>query len=365
MVSPNEQSQTCYVGVDYVELYVGNAWQAAHFYCSALGFTPIAYAGLETGSKDRVSFVVAEGSARLVLTSSLIPSSDVNEHVSLHGDGVRDIALAVNDAVSAFSEAVKRGARPVAEPRVVDDLDGEVVKATIAAQGDTVHSFIQRKNYSGRFLPGYQPLNTAVFGPSAGLVAIDHIAMAAEPGGLDECVDFYQRVLGFRQSHQEGVSTEYSAMNSKVVEAPQTDIKFPILEPAAGKRKSQIEEYLAFYNGPGTQHIAFLSDSICRSVRVLRQCGISTLRTPRTYYDGLNHRVGSLDEDMDELEELGILADRDEDGYLLQVFTEPVQSRPTMFLEVIQRKGALGFGGGNIKALFEAVEREQASRETW
>jgi 4-hydroxyphenylpyruvate dioxygenase len=349
-------------GIDYIEFYVGNANHTAHFYRSTFGFAPLAYTGLETGVRDRTTLVIEQRNICLALTSPLGPDGEIADHIKLHGDGVKDIAFTVEDAVGAFEEAVRRGARPVTEPTVIEDASGKVIKATIAAFGDTVHSFIERNNYKGAFLPNYRTFDTGTGRDTLGLAAIDHVAVTAEPGKLDEWVDFYNNVLGFHQSHQEDVSTEYSAMNSKVVQNGNGRIKFPIVEPAPGRRKSQIEEYLAFYGGPGTQHVALLSSDILQAVRELRASGVEFLKVPDTYYDVLESRVGSIDEDLDTLRELNILVDRDASGYLMQVFTKPVQSRPTVFLEVIQRKGASGFGGGNIKALFESVEREQALR---
>lgn len=348
--------------IDHVEFYVGNARQAAHFYRTAFGFRPVAFAGLETGARDRISFIVEQNNIRLVLTSALGPDGPIADHVKLHGDGVKDIALAVDDAVGAFEEAVKRGARPVLEPTVIEDDQRHIVKATIGAYGDTVHSFIQRGSDDGGLLPGYESVKNPLPATPTGLAAIDHVAISVEPGMLDYWIDFYNDVLGFRQSHQENVLTEYSAMNSKVVQNSTALIKFPIMEPAEGKRKSQIEEYLHSHCGPGAQHIAVLTGDIVRTVKALRDNGIEFLRTPRAYYDQLEERVGEIDGDIDELRELNILVDRDGWGHLFQVFTKPLQSRPTVFLEIIQRKGARGFGGGNIKALFQALEHEQALR---
>jgi 4-hydroxyphenylpyruvate dioxygenase len=351
-------------GYDYIEYYVGNAHQAAHFYRTAFGLTPVAYAGLETGERSRVSYVLQQGQIRLVLTSALRADDPAAEHVRLHGDGVKDIALTVRDATAAFHESVKRGARPVAEPRVCEDEHGRVVKATVAAYGDTVHTFVERRQYGGVFLPNYQALKRA---PPPALdadwLAIDHVAVCIAPDELDEWVGFYNETLGFRESHREDVATEYSAMNSKVVQSANGQVKFPLVEPARGRRRSQIEEYLEFYGGPGVQHVALLSDDIAKTVKALRSAGNEFLNIPGTYYESLHERVGPLEEeDVDTLRAQQILVDRDEWGYLLQTFTRPVQGRPTVFMEAIQRKGARGFGSGNIKALFEAVEREQAKR---
>lgn len=351
-------------GYDYVEFYVGNAHQAAHYYRTVFGFTPTAYAGLETGSRGRVSYVVQQGNIRLVLTSALKHSDPVADHVHHHGDGVKDIAFAVKDARLAFEELVARGARPVREPTVLEDTAGRVVVAAVGVYGDTVHSLVERQQYEGAFLPGFVPLERkpAAKAAAVGLSALDHVAISIEPGQLDHWVEFYERVMGFHVSHQEDVETAYSAMNSKVVQNSTGKIKFPMVEPASGRRKSQIEEYLEYYRGPGVQHMAFLSGDIVSSVGVLRAGGTEFLRTPNTYYEMLLDRVGSIREDLDSLRGLNILVDRDEWGYLMQIFTRPVQSRPTVFMEVIQRKGARGFGSGNIRALFQALEREQTLR---
>ncbi len=352
-------------GIDYVEFYVGNARQAAHFYRMAFGFLPVAYAGLETGIRDRASFLLQQRNIRLVLTGALGPGSPIAEHVKLHGDGVKDIAFTVGDAERAFEETVKRGARPVMEPRIIEGQKGHVIKATIATYGDTVHSFIQRDSYHGTFLPKYHAIKNPLSAISTGLAAIDHIVGNVELGKMDEWVDFYNQVLGFRQLQHfsdDDISTEYSALMSKVVENGAGRIKFPINEPAKGRRKSQIDEYLEYYRGPGVQHLALLTDDIIATVSALRSNGVDFLRTPDTYYDVLSERVGKIDENVTVLRELGILVDRDDEGYLLQIFTKPLQDRPTVFFEIIQRKGARGFGAGNFKALFEAIEREQARR---
>jgi 4-hydroxyphenylpyruvate dioxygenase len=348
-------------GFDYIQLYVGNARHTAHFYRTTFGFQPVAYAGLETGERDHASFVMEQGEIRLILTSAISPDSPVAAHVSLHGDSVKDIAFRVDDAIAAFDTAIERGATPVLEPTMVEGENGRWIKATVATCGHTVHSFIQRDSEFLLF-PGYQPLKNLQPAIGSGLTEIDHIALSVEAGSLDRWIEFYKDVLGFHQSHQEDVSTEHSAMNSKVVQNPTGEIKFPMMEPAAGRRKSQIDEYLTFHRGPGVQHLAFLSGDIVQSVRVLRENTIEFLNTPTSYYNMLEDRVGRLDEDPETLQALGILADRDDWGYLLQIFTRPLQTRPTLFMEVIQRSGARGFGGGNIKALFEAVEREQIKR---
>jgi 4-hydroxyphenylpyruvate dioxygenase len=348
--------------LDYIEFYVGNAYQSAHFYRSALGLKPIAFAGLETGLRDRASVVVAQGDIRLVLTAAQGPEHPIAEHVRVHGDGVRDIAFLVDDVEQAFGDALARGAKSICEPQTLSDEHGSVTKATIAAYGDTVHSFVQRNGYEGSFLPGFRALRDGGSVEPTGLTGVDHIAVSAEAGQLDDLVNFYSDVFGFHQSHQEDVATEYSAMNSKVVQSNGGHIKFPIVEPASGKGKSQIDEYLSYYGGAGVQHIAFLSEDIVGSVRALRENYIEFMRTPDTYYECLQDRVGQVEVDMGDLRELSILVDRDEWGYLMQTFTRPLHSRPTVFFEIIQRKNARGFGAGNIKALFEALEREQLQR---
>ncbi|HXM49773.1 MAG TPA: 4-hydroxyphenylpyruvate dioxygenase [Pyrinomonadaceae bacterium] len=349
-------------GFDHVELYVGNALQASHFYRTALGFTPVAYAGPETKMRDRSSFVVEQQKIRLVLTSGLGHDDQISEHVRLHGDGVKDIAFAVEGAAGIFEEAIKHGARPVMEPTVLEDQWGSIVKATIGVYGDTVHSFVERNGYGGSFLPGYLPIESPSTTRLTGLDEIDHIAVNVESQTLNYWADYYNCVLDFHQSHQEDILTDESSMNSKVVQNSSGRIKFPILEPASAKQKSQIEEFLSFYHGPGVQHIALSCHDIVSTVRELRSNGIEFLQTPGSYYDALEDRIGKIDERTDDLRELNILVDRDEWGYLMQIFSKPVQSRPTLFFEVIERKEARGFGGGNIKALFQAVEREQALR---
>jgi 4-hydroxyphenylpyruvate dioxygenase len=350
---------------DYIELYVGNPVQAVHYYQTAFGFTPIAYAGLETKVRDKASFVLQQGNIRLVLTGGFDADSPINEHVRIHGDSVKDIAFEVDDVVAVFEAAVRHGAKPVMEPTVFEGQKGRVIKATIAAYGDTVHSFVQRNEYTGVFLPGYHKFQSSLPTEATGFTEIDHVAVGIQPGELDSWVDFYKKILSFHEMHEEMISTEHSAMNSKVVEDSSHRIKFPLVEPVPSDRKSQIDEYLAYHNGSGTQHIAFLCDDIVTTVRTLQERGIRFLRTPGSYYDMLQERVGELDSElMAHLRDLNILVDRDDWGSLMQIFTKPVQSRPTMFVEVIQRNGARGFGGGNIKALFQAVEREQELRGT-
>ena len=354
-------------GIDYVEFYVSNARQAAHFYRTALGLRPVAYAGLETGVRDRASWVLARRNIRFVLTAPLLPdpSGPIAAHVARHGDGVRDIALRVADAEAAYSEAVRRGARGVQEPTLAEDQQGRIIRASIATYGDTIHSFVQRDGYEGPFMPGYRPIADALPAPETGIAAIDHIVGNVELGRMDEWVGFYRDVLGFKQLihfDDQDISTEYSALMSKVMQNGHGKIKFPINEPAEGRRKSQIEEYLEYYGSPGVQHIALATGDILACVDALRAAGIPFLRVPDSYYEELPGRVGTIAEDVRELARRGVLVDRDEEGYLLQIFSQPLQDRPTLFIEIIQRKGSRGFGKGNFKALFEAIEREQEKR---
>ena len=353
-------------GTDHVEFYVGNARQAAHYYRSAFGMTLTGYSGPETGVRDRASYVLEQGKIRLVLTTALQPDHPIASHVQLHGDGVRDIALEVDDAAAAYRETTKRGARSVREPFTLRDDMGEVRMASIAAYGDTIHTFVERRNYKGPFLPGF----VAVPGPDkvarpAGLKYIDHMVGNVGWHQMNIWVKFYEEVMGFRLYQtfdDKDISTEYSALMSKVMANGNSRIKFPINEPAEGRKKSQIEEYIQFYKGPGVQHIAMGTGNIVESVARLRDQGVEFLRVPSTYYRELSARVGKIDEPIDQLEELGILVDRDDEGYMLQIFTRPVEDRPTLFYEIIQRKGSRSFGKGNFKALFEAIEREQSLR---
>ena len=356
-------------GTDYVEFYVGNAKQAAYFYRSAFGMRLTAYRGSETGTRDRASWLVEQGKIRLVLTTALAPEHPVAEHVRLHGDGVRDIALWVDDAESAYRETTRRGARGVREPEILRDEQGEVRISAIATHGDTMRSYVERRNYRGVFLPGFVPVEHAEQADSVarpvGLKYIDHMVGNVGWGAMNTWVDFYRDVMGFRlyqHFDDKDIGTEYSALMSKVMSNGNERVKFPINEPAAGKRKSQIEEYLDFYHGPGVQHIAMATDNIIDTVTRLRDQGIEFLRVPSTYYEDLTARTGPIDEPVNRLRELGILVDRDDEGYMLQIFTKPVEDRPTLFYEVIQRKGSRSFGKGNFKALFEALEREQARR---
>jgi 4-hydroxyphenylpyruvate dioxygenase len=357
-----EQFASLFEEIDYVEFYVGNARQAEHYFRTAYGFRPVAYTGLETGLRDRASFLVEQGGVRFIITAPLGPDGHVAEHVRRHGDGVRDIAFAVEDVEAAFAEAVMRGARPIEEPAACESENGRLMKATIGVFGDTIHTLIERENGATRSLPDFRALEDPPPARGVGLHSIDHIAITVESGQLDRWVGFYKHGTGFHQSHQEDVATEYSGMNSKVVQNHRGRIKFPIMEPAQGRRRSQIEEYLAFYGGPGAQHLAVATDDILSTVKALRANGVEFLSAPDSYYETLEQRVGWIEEDVAELREQRILVDLDETGYLMQIFTKPLGSRPTIFLEIIQRKGARGFGGGNIKALFEAVEREQARR---
>jgi 4-hydroxyphenylpyruvate dioxygenase len=352
-------------GTDFVEFYVGNAKQASHYYRMAFGFQLVAYRGPENGTRDRASYLLQQNKVRLVLTSALTPDHPAAEHVARHGDGVRDIALWVDDARLAFNLAVERGAQPVQKPTVLRDDAGEVVVAGIHTYGDTIHSLIERRNYKGLFLPGFQNVSPRYNPPSVGLQYVDHCVGNVELGAMNTWVNFYQEVMGFRNLisfDDKDISTEYSSLMSKVVASGNDRIKFPINEPAQGRKKSQIDEYLDFYRGPGVQHLAIATDNIIETVTALRDRGVDFLQVPKAYYDSVLDRVGHIDEDLAPLKELGILVDRDDEGYLLQIFSKPVQDRPTLFYELIQRKGAKSFGKGNFKALFEAIEREQAAR---
>lgn len=360
------------LGTDYVEFYVGNAKQAAHYYKTAFGFQSLAYAGLETGQRDRTSYVLMQNKIRLVLTTPLNSSSPINDHIRKHGDGVKVIALWVDDARKSFEETVKRGAKPFMEPTVEKDEHGEVVRSGIYTYGETVHMFVERKNYNGLFLPGFQKWESAYNPPAAGLKFIDHMVGNVGWGEMNTWVKWYEDVMGFvnfLSFDDKQIHTEYSALMSKVMSNGNGRIKFPINEPAEGKKKSQIEEYLDFYEGSGVQHIAVATDNIIETVTQLRANGIEFLSAPpHAYYDEVPARLGEhmkiFNEDLEVLEKLGILIDADEEGYLLQIFTKPVEDRPTLFFEIIQRMGAKGFGAGNFKALFESIEREQMRRGT-
>jgi 4-hydroxyphenylpyruvate dioxygenase len=352
-------------GTDYVEFYVGNAKQAAHFYKTAFGFQSTAYAGPETGVKDRVSYVVTQNKLRFVLTTPLGSDSEIARHIQAHGDAVKVLALWVDDATSAFEETVKRGAKPFMEPVTEKDEHGTVVRSGIHTYGDTVHIFVERKNYNGPFLPGFKPWKTVYNPADTGLQYVDHCVGNVGWNEMNTWVDFYEKVMGFRNLlsfDDNDISTEYSALMSKVMSNGNGRVKFPINEPAEGKKKSQIEEYLDFYGGPGVQHVAIATNNIIQTVKELQKRGVEFLTVPESYYATLLDRVGEIDEELQPLKELGILVDRDDEGYLLQIFTKPVQDRPTVFFEIIQRKGAQSFGKGNFKALFESIEREQALR---
>ncbi len=357
-------------GTDYIEFYVGNAKQASHYYRAAFGFSLVAYRGPETGTRDRASYVLQQDKIRFVLTTALRPDASaeaaaIADHVYRHGDGVRDLALWVDDARDAFEKAVARGAEPVYEPRVERDEHGEVVLAAFRTYGDTIHSLVERSRYDGPFLPGFRAVAPSYQPPSVGLKYVDHCVGNVELGKMNAWVEFYAHVMGFRNLltfDDEDINTEYSSLMSKVMANGNDRIKFPINEPASGKKKSQIDEYLDFYGGPGVQHMALATDDIVRTVTELKARGVEFLSTPTSYYEQLEGRVGRIDEPLEVLAQHGILVDRDPDGYLLQIFTKPVEDRPTVFYEIIQRKGAKSFGKGNFRALFEAIEREQALR---
>ncbi|NOT09223.1 MAG: 4-hydroxyphenylpyruvate dioxygenase [Gemmatimonadales bacterium] len=352
-------------GTDYIEFFVGNAKQSALYYRAAWGFELQGYRGPETGVRDRASYLLVQGKIRFILTSPLGPEGPIAEHVQRHGDGVRDLAFWVDDARDAFAKAVERGAKPVHAPEVRRDDHGEVIVAAIQTYGDTIHSIVERRNYRGLFLPGFMPASSPYAPASTGLLHVDHCVGNVELGRMNEWVGFYERVLGFYNLlsfDDKDISTEYSALMSKVMSNGNGRIKFPINEPAAGKKKSQIDEYLDFYRGPGVQHVALATNDIVKTVTDLKSRGVEFLTVPTSYYDNLLDRVGTIDEDVGPLSKLGILVDRDDEGYLLQIFTRPVEDRPTLFYEIIQRKGAKSFGKGNFKALFEAIERDQAAR---
>jgi len=353
-------------GTDYVEFYVGNAKQSAHYYITAFGFQPLAYAGPETGVKDKASYAVRQNKLTIVLTTPLRPGNEIADHVYKHGDGVKALALKVDDATSAWNETTKRGAKSYMQPQQLKDKDGQVVVSGIHTYGDTVHLFIERKDYNGVFMPGFRAWNNLYFKTKeTGLQYVDHCVGNVGWNQMNPWVKFYEDVMGFRNIltfDDKDISTEYSALMSKVMSNGNGFVKFPINEPAEGKKKSQVEEYLEFYNGEGVQHVAMATNDIVDTVTELRNRGVEFLKVPTTYYDDLLDRVGKIDEDLEPLKELGVLVDRDEEGYLLQIFTKPVEDRPTLFFEIIQRKGAKSFGKGNFKALFEAIEREQGER---
>ncbi|WP_339695347.1 4-hydroxyphenylpyruvate dioxygenase [uncultured Roseivirga sp.] len=354
-------------GTDYVELYVGNAKQSAHYYKTAFGFESVAYSGLETGNKESVSYVLQQDKIRLVLTSPLKKDGPINEHINKHGDGVKVIALWVEDATKAWEETTSRGAESFMKPEKTEDEHGYVVRSGIHTYGETIHIFVERSNYNGVFMPGFKAWKTDFNPAPTGLKYIDHMVGNVGWGEMNKWCEFYAKVMGFAQLvsfDDKDISTEYTALMSKVMSNGTGRIKFPINEPAEGRKKSQIEEYIDFYNGAGVQHIAVATNNIIETVRDLRSRGVEFLYVPEVYYDNILERVGEIDEDLEPLKEMNILIDRDDEGYLLQIFTKPVLDRPTMFFEIIQRKGAQSFGKGNFKALFESIEHEQALRGT-
>lgn len=352
-------------GTDYVEFYVGNAKQAAHFYKTAFGFQSLAYAGPETGVKDKVSYAIRQNKLTFVLTTPLRANNPIADHIYKHGDGVKVLALMVDDARSAYAETIKRGGKSYLEPDVLNDESGEVVLSGIHTYGDTVHVFVERKNYKGVFMPGFKEWKSDYNPAETGLLYVDHCVGNVGWNQMNPWVKFYEDVMGFRNIlsfDDNDISTEYSALMSKVMSNGNGYVKFPINEPAEGKKKSQVEEYLDFYDGEGCQHVALATHDIVKTVTELKSRGVEFLKVPNSYYDDLLDRVGHIDEDIEPLKELGILVDRDDEGYLLQLFSKPVEDRPTLFFEIIQRKGAKSFGKGNFKALFEALEREQGAR---
>ncbi len=353
-------------GTDYVEFYVGNAKQAAYYYSSAFGFRIAAYRGPETGTRDTASYLLVQDKIRFLLTTPLSSKGFIADHIHRHGDGVRDIAIWVDDARSAFEETTKRGAVPIREPEVLEDEHGQIVVSAMGTYGDTIHTFVERKNYNGLFMPGFEPYENPDWQPEpVGLKYIDHCVGNVHLGDMNKYVDYYSETMGFRNLlhfTERDITTEYSSLMSKVMSNGNERIKFPINEPAVGKKRSQIDEYLDFYDGAGVQHVALATSDILKTVQTLRSRGVQFLSTPTSYYEQLQERVGKIDEPVEELAKLGILVDRDPDGYLLQIFTKPVEDRPTVFFEIIQRKGARTFGEGNFKALFEAIEREQERR---
>ena len=354
-------------GTDYVEFYVGNAKQSAYYFKTAFGFQEVAYAGLETGVTDRTSYVLQQDKIRLVITSSMVENSDINRHLNEHGDGVKIVALWVPDATKAFEETTKRGAKPFQQPQVSEDSNGKVVTSGIYTYGETVHLFVERNDYTGPFLPGYVARSPKYQPESVGLKYIDHMVGNVDWGQMNTWVKFYADVMGFSQIisfDDNDISTEYTALMSKVMSNGNGRIKFPINEPAEGKKRSQIEEYINFYKGAGVQHLALATDNIIYTIHELRERGVDFLDVPDSYYLDLQDRVGAIDEDIEVLKKYKILVDRDDEGYLLQLFTKPLMDRPTVFIEIIQRKGATSFGKGNFKALFEAIEREQENRGT-
>jgi 4-hydroxyphenylpyruvate dioxygenase len=363
-VSPFQKAEDIFPvkEVDYLEIYTGNAKQASHYLCTCFGFKPVAYSGLETGNRETVSYVLQQRKIRLIVTGSLTEETKVAAFVKKHGDGVKDIALTVDNVEKAYNGAVERGAIELVPPYELEDDNGKLKKAVIGTYGDTIHTLVERNGYKGVFMPGYEPFETKAPFEDAGFIGIDHVVGNVEE--MEEWVNYYANVMGFKEMKHftdSDISTEYSALMSKVMHNGGR-IKFPINEPAEGKRKSQIQEFLEFYNGAGVQHLAILTEDIVQTVSILRKNGVEFLETPSSYYEMLSERVGKIDEEIDKLKELSILVDRDDEGYLLQIFTKPIVDRPTLFIEIIQRKGARGFGEGNFKALFESIEREQEKR---
>jgi 4-hydroxyphenylpyruvate dioxygenase len=352
--------------IDHVEFYVGNAKQAAHFYRASMGFNLVAYAGPETGSRDKATYILQQGKIKFAFTTPISGDTEIAEHIRKHGDGVRDVAFEVDNTRDAYEQAMSRGAASVGEPTVLKDNNGEVVRASIKTFGETIHSFIERKNYKGEFLPTFKPKDDGAYKPQpVGFKSIDHIVGNVDWNKMESYCDFYETVFGFRrfQSFDDtDISTEFSALKSKVMTNDSERIKFPINEPATGKKKSQIEEYLKFYNGEGVQHIALVTADIVATVRQMKTQGVEFITVPENYYSTVLDRVGPIKESLDELKRESILIDKDEHGYMLQIFTKPVEDRPTLFYEVIQRRGSKSFGKGNFKALFEAIERDQAER---
>ena len=366
-IFPKAQDFLPIKGTDYVEFYVGNAKQAAHFYKTAFGFQSLAYSGLETGDSTKTSYVLIQDKIRIVLTTPMSGNTEIEEHITKHGDGVKVIALWVDDATKAWEETTKRGGKSYMEPNKIEDENGAVIRSGIHTYGDTVHVFVERKNYTGIFLPGFEKWESSYNPKPIGLKFIDHMVGNVGWNEMNVWEDFYRDVMGFANLitfDDKDISTQYTALMSKVMTNGNGRIKFPINEPAEGAKKSQIEEYLEFYNGPGCQHIAIATDDIIDTVKKMQERGVEFLHVPKTYYDTVLHRVGEIDEQISQLKDLSILVDRDEEGYLLQIFTKPVEDRPTLFFEIIQRKGAQSFGKGNFKALFEAIELEQQKRGT-
>ena len=352
-------------GFDYCELYVSNAKQAAHFYRTALGFFPIAYCGLETGSRDRVSYVLKQNQIRFILTSPLNTDTEIGKHILNHGDGVKDVSFTVNDTEAAWKESIERGATSIKKPHLLSDEKGEAIIATIKAFGDTNHTFVQRNNYNGVFLPGFIVFDNNLSADPTGLVHIDHVVGNQPNGKMQSVCEYYENIFGWHRFwtvDDKDISTEYSALRSVVMANDNEKIKIPINEPADGLKKSQIQEFIDFYNSPGIQHIAMSTKDIINTVSKLREKGVQFLNTPATYYESLSERIGEIDEDLDLIKDLGILIDKDKNGYMLQIFTQPMQDRPTLFYEIIQRKGSNSFGKGNFKALFESIENEQKIR---